>query len=45
MYCCHSPSELLVEAADQQLMLLSVSALLTADAGQLILQLLRLVLR
>lgn len=44
-YWCHSPSELLVEAANQQLMLLSISALLAADAGQLVLQLLCLVLQ
>lgn len=39
------PFELLVEAADQQLMLLCISALLVSRAGQLALQLLQLVLQ
>lgn len=38
------PFELLIEAADQQLMLLCISALLTSDAGELALQFLRLIL-
>lgn len=40
----NSPFELLVEAVDQQLMLLSISALLTSDTGELALEFLHLIL-
>ena len=44
MQVLFSPLELFVQTADQQLMFLCVSALLTSDAGELTLKFLRLVL-